>query len=638
MPLTELNEDQVRTMSAAEKDAWWLANVYRGDMPQLTLRAAVTGMLLGAVLSLSNLYIGVKVGAAFGVALTAVVLAFTTFKLLSRIGLGSEFTVLENNCMQSIASSAGYMTSALISTLPAYMAVTSKIVPQWQAVCWIIAVALLGVLFAFPMKRRFINDEQLLFPEGRAAGVLMHSLHTDAPGEGWLKGKILAIGGGLAALLTALQSQPLVERIFARASKFAVRVPSMADDLLGRLFGAFNVTPTIAGSTLPQLGIRMGIDFTILAVGGLLGIQIGLSFLVGAVLMFAVLGPEMVARGEILSENGGLTFPIRQTWAIWPGVAMLTTASLYSFFSGWRTILAPFQRLFARRRGPAADPLAHIELPMRLFVVGIPVVGAIVIWLAYAFFGVSPYLGALAIPLVFVLTLIGANTTGQTGQTPSGALGKLTQLTFAAVAPGSISTNIMTAGIASDTAINASSLLQDIKPGYMLGAKPRHQVIGHVLGIFAGAIPVTFVFYKVFLPTWLEKGSTSDVPLPAAGVAQKVAQILTEGLSSVPNSALIAAAVFGVLGILFEMGRRRWRGRFPLHPIGIGFACVIPFEYSILLFAGAFAGWLSAKTFRHPGLFRKIFAENRETICAAVITGSSITGILVAMYEGGFFQ
>ena len=79
MPLLQLSDEQVRTMSRAEKDRWWLENVYKGDMPQLTLRSALTGMLLGSVLSLTNLYIGIQTGWTLGVGITSVILAFASF-------------------------------------------------------------------------------------------------------------------------------------------------------------------------------------------------------------------------------------------------------------------------------------------------------------------------------------------------------------------------------------------------------------------------------------------------------------------------------------------------------------------------------------------------------------------------------
>lgn len=166
MAIEQLTEEEVQTMSLEEKDRWWRSKVYKGDMPQLTLRSAVTGMMLGGVLSLTNLYVGAKTGWTLGVGITSVILAFSMWKVFQRVGVKNEFSLLENNCMQSIATSAGYMTAPLISSLTAYMWVTETPIPTWTVWIWIVVVGMLGVLFAFPLKRRFINDEQPPSPRG----------------------------------------------------------------------------------------------------------------------------------------------------------------------------------------------------------------------------------------------------------------------------------------------------------------------------------------------------------------------------------------------------------------------------------------------------------------------------------------
>ncbi|MGH7193800.1 MAG: OPT/YSL family transporter, partial [Candidatus Saccharimonadales bacterium] len=143
MAIHELTDEQIRTWSLERKDRWWLENVFRGDMPQLTLRSALTGMLLGAVLSLTNIYVGAKSGWTLGVGITSVILAFALFKTLARLGLAREFTILENNAMQSVATAGGYMTSPLISSLAAYMMVTERVIPMWQLMAWVIVLAVL---------------------------------------------------------------------------------------------------------------------------------------------------------------------------------------------------------------------------------------------------------------------------------------------------------------------------------------------------------------------------------------------------------------------------------------------------------------------------------------------------------------
>jgi len=170
MAIKQLDPEQIRTWTLEQKDRWWFENVWRGDMPQLTIRSALTGMCLGGVLSLTNLYVGAKTGWTLGVGITSVILAFALFKVLTTLKIGKEYTILENNAMQSIATAAGYMTAPMISSLGAYMMVTNTVIPMFTTLVWIIFIAVLGVLFAFPLKRRFINDEQHPFPEGRAAG------------------------------------------------------------------------------------------------------------------------------------------------------------------------------------------------------------------------------------------------------------------------------------------------------------------------------------------------------------------------------------------------------------------------------------------------------------------------------------
>src|SRR6185369_6037237 len=115
MAIQHLTDDQIATMTRAQKDEWWFKNVFRGDMAQLSLRSGITGFLLGGVLSSTGLYIGAKTGISLGVGLTSVILAFALFRALHAAGLAQDYTILENNCTQSIATASGYVTTALIS-------------------------------------------------------------------------------------------------------------------------------------------------------------------------------------------------------------------------------------------------------------------------------------------------------------------------------------------------------------------------------------------------------------------------------------------------------------------------------------------------------------------------------------------
>src|SRR5262249_28004909 len=99
MAIQHLTDEQVRAWSLEQKDRWWLTNVFRGDMPQLTLRAGLAGFLIGGILSATNLYVGAKTGWTLGVGITSVIIAFATFRVMARLGLAHEFTILENNAM-----------------------------------------------------------------------------------------------------------------------------------------------------------------------------------------------------------------------------------------------------------------------------------------------------------------------------------------------------------------------------------------------------------------------------------------------------------------------------------------------------------------------------------------------------------
>ena len=400
--------------------------------------------------------------------------------------------------------------------------------------------------------------------------------------------------------------------------------------------------------SLQELSIRVDTEFPLMAAGGLMGVRTAFSLLLGAVINYFFLAPWMINAGDIaprmaegvvvLNDYGDPAYGFGQItqWALWGGVAMMTTASLFSFFSKPGLLLKSFSGMFGKKDAAAEeDCVAHIELPMKVFVVGIPIIGALVVMMAHAFFDVSYWLGAIAIPLVFIFTLIGVNSTGLTAITPTGALGKLTQLTYSVLAPGNIKTNLMTAGITGEVAGHASNLLMDIKPGYMLGAKPRVQAIGHVIGIMAGALASVPVFYFVFMRGDIANISPgADYPMPAAAIWKAVAEALTQGLSHLPETARWAALYGAIAGIVMEVFKLTTRGRFPLSAVGMGLAFVISFNTCFAMAMGAFIFAFAAKLkkgWANPG--DPTTVKNQEPICAGVIAGGALTAIGMKIIE-----
>lgn len=625
MAIQELSEEQVHTMTLKEKDEWWLKNIFKGNMPQLNLRSALTGMLLGSALSLTNLYVGIKTGWTLGVGITSVILSFAAFKLISKLGLGREMTILENNAMQSIATSAGYMTAPMMASMPAYMMVTGQVVPMWHTFWWIVCLSILGVLFAFPLKRKFINDDQLPFPEGRAAGIVLSNLHEDSGAGGMFKAKLLMYGAALSALIETMRSEAVMKAISAPF----LHLPEYWDDLIYKFY-----TPTILGTPLKSLTIRLDSSIVMLGTGGLMNIKTAMSLLLGAFINYCILAPYLIQEGAIASA----TFKSITMWSLWAGASMMTTSSLYSFFSKPKVFVEAFRAFFSKKTenkvtDKQADVLKEIELPMKIFVIGIPIVGALTVYLGHVWFGVEWWLGLIAIPLVFLLTLIAVTSTGLTAITPGGALGKITQITYSMIVPGNIATNLMTAGITTEVALNSSNLLMDIKPGYMLGGKPRHQAIGHVLGIFAGGLVAVPVFYMLFNND-IAMFTSDKMPLPGAAIWKAVAEVLTKGLSTLHPTAQYAVLIGAILGIVLEYLGKKTKGKFPISGVGLGLAFVLKFSDSLSMAMGSLFFWLCTKKFKdEKSLGYRTFVDNQETLAAGIIAGGSIIGIILMIFE-----
>ena len=667
MALQHLDDEQIRTWTREQKDRWWLENIYRGDMPQLTLRSAATGFLLGAVLSATNLYIGAKTGWTLGVGVTSVILSFALFKVFTRVGLAKDFTVLENNAVQSVATAAGYMTAPLISSLTAFMVMTNTVLPWWKIFLWTTITSVLGVLVAFPMKRRFVNDEQQPFPEGRACAVVLDSLYADAPEGGtknmvdghpqrkvgfelaphlqWLgvlKAQALFGAAGVAALIEFLKLegyQILVQnRLLGIAEEKVWHLPEKLFGWYYELAAKYTLwEPKILGTDVRQLGINPMLDITMFGAGGLTGLRVANSLMIGAFLNYFVLAPWMISIGEIVPKADG-TFGrthLLNTWCLWWGVAIMVTGSLTSLFAKPQVILSAFSGLFTKKE-VTDDPIAHIELPLKVSYIGVPIFAALSVALNWWWFDISPWLGLLSVPLIIVLTLIAANATGLTSTTPTGSLSKITQFTFGALDRANPATNLITAGMTAEVASNASNLLMDIKPGYMLGAKPRQQAWGHVLGIVSGGIAATFLFFPLFLPHYDPSKPLGDqfnlekFPMPGVDIWKGVAELIASGGHSLAGSAVIAMVVAAIAGAAMEIARVKTKGTFPLSAVSIGLGVVIPFDSSLMMFLGAlfFHQMQKHNSKKDPASTgHGLWVESQEPIAAGLVAGAALTGI-----------
>lgn len=659
----------------AARDRLWLEKVYgpaSGD-PQLTIRAAITGMVIGALLSASNLYIGLKIGWGFGMGITSAVVGFALFAALRGVFPGMRpLSVLENNTSQTAASAAAYMSSAgLVSSIPAMTLLRQDgtiTLPDFgglQLTAWMLAVSALGVVIAVPLKRNMINAEQLRFPAGIVTAETIRTMHGDGRASLQKARSLFGAAAFAATLKLALESKLGVLKKVPEVLAFP-----------GRLHGY----------AMSAWSLAMNTSLLLYAAGAIVGVKVATSLAIGGLINYAAVGPFLidhdvlrVATPEIAGDpkawaafahaaEAAKAIPvrspdmlhavIRSKWSVWPGTAVMVSAALVAFAFRWRTIARAFSglgNLVRRSRGQRVveDPLAHIEVPNRWFVIGLAACTAACMWMQHAWFGVPLLEGAVSVLLAFLLSVVAARATGETNVTPISALGKITQLSFGVLVPGNAAANLMTATVTAGSAAHSADLLMEVKTGYLLGASPRKQFIAQMLGVFAGAAVCVPVYFLVAKPEKLGK----ELAAPSAFAWASVAKLLKDGAGNLPKLALagivVGLVVGAVLAVVEEIAARkharaidrhrdalaaakergetidetpppppRWSSFIP-SATGLGIAFVIDFNDSLAMFLGALAAWLVLRK-------SKTLADRYTvSLASGAIAGEGLMGIVV---------
>jgi uncharacterized oligopeptide transporter (OPT) family protein len=477
--------------------------------------------------------------------------------------------------------------------------------------------------------------------------VVLDALYTGAASAGMFKARLLAGSAALAGLYQAVVSDGWMKVLqfkLLRLDRWAgLKEPWVFHERLDTYYYAAaakvnGYVPAILGTDIRQLGLRLTLDVAMLGVGGLMGIAVATSCLLGAFVNFVVLAPIMIQAGDIVPRvtPGGAVVPISRAeivnqWSLWWGVTMMVVGSLVSL-AGRPEI---FRGLF-RRSGAAEgdDVLRHIEFPLWISLVGIPLFSVLGAWVTHAFFGVPWLLAFISLPLIFVLSIICTNSMALTSWVPTGSMSKITQFTMGAIDRTNPASNLIPAAMTAEIAGNAANLLSDIKPGYMLGAKPRQQAIGHVIGIFAGALACVPLFFLLFLPAdasglrSAEKMISDQFAFPAALQWKGVADIIARGVTALPRSAVVSMVVAAIAAAAIEIARIATRGRFGLSAVSIGLGVVLPPEATFAMFVGAALFWLMGR--RHPArgtAGHEFWVEGLEPICAGLISGAALMGI-----------
>lgn len=600
-----------------EIERQWFEQVYRGrgdSMKQLTLRAVLMGSALGGILSLTNLYIGLKAGWGFGVTITACIISYSLWSVFLRIGVAkTPMTILENNCMQSTASAAGYSTgTTLVSAFAAYFMINNQALPLDLTIAWVFFLAVLGVTMAIPMKRQMINLEQLRFPTGIASAETLRALYSK--GRRSAQSARALTYAGIAAAVSQFLTDGL-RLVSTRLEPFGLG--ELVNRLNQVLFG-----PAWMGRT-----VNFVWDPIFLAAGVLMGLRPAASILLGGTLCWAVFVPLLQANGVI----EGTGYRVIVQWTLWGGVSCMVVSGLLAFFLQWEAIARAFRGLRGLFGGAKAAPTAldAIETPMSWFFIGQLVSLVALAWLAKVSFDMPIWQSVLAVFMSFFLALVACRVTGETDTTPTGAMGKVTQLAFGAISPGNMNVNLMSANITSSAAISAADLLTDLKSGYLLGANPRRQFIAQFCGIFVGTL-ATVLAFRVMVPTASVLGS-DQFPAPAAQSWRVVALALSKGFAALEPVKVWSIAIGSIVGVVLTL-LPRWfpkQAKWIPSAAGVGLSWTFHWYYGLLFFLGALIGWMVEK--KQP-----VKAELYNfPVASGVIAGGSLMGVVLIFWENG---
>ncbi|HKK17373.1 MAG TPA: OPT family oligopeptide transporter, partial [Opitutales bacterium] len=422
---------------------------------QLTIRALVTGMVFGSILSLCNLYVGLKIGWGIGMSLTAALLAFGFWQLLQQSGHARGLSKLETNISQTAASAAASITGAgLVAAIPALTILTGQTMSWGILVIWTFSVCLVGVVVSIGLRKQLIEVDNLPFPSGFATGKTIQELYNHGR-DAIVRLKLLGGTALLAAVVT-----------FASYFKIINKIP---------IPGFFKAQPGgglekagLSGFSPSNFGIAIEPTLMMYGVGAIVGPRVGISVLLGVVISWGVLAPYIFEAGwAVPGEPDGSWFNNGLKWLLWPGVALMVTSSLTSFAFSWRSIVNAFKPL---RKEESEDLKPGSEvIPKKWFVAALAGITAISVILQTVLFGIEPWLATLGVLLTFMLALVAARVSGEVNVTPVTAMGKVTQLTFAIIAPANPASNLMVANVTGGSAGLCADMMHDLKTGKMLG-------------------------------------------------------------------------------------------------------------------------------------------------------------------------
>ena len=552
--------------------------------PELTLRSILVGLVVAAIIGSAYPYCVLKLG--FGPNLS-VVSAFFGFIALVLILRAAGTNARENNIVQTMGTSAG-QTAFMCVLLAAFDLLNSKQVLNppihlgtFQIFFWLCSASLLGILLAVPMRRHYIDEENLTYADGMAAGETIKVLH-----EGKDKGasakpvKALAFGGLASGLLMVLTS-------FLKLFPDTWLLPGMQP-------------------------MNIGFNWSLLSFGSglLVGFRICLAMAIGTFVSWFLLPHYLVAHGMIPEQ----TYPMTLRWVMWPATGLMVAGGLTSLALKWNLIVKTF-------RGLSASKLEGRDIPMQWVLIGSIVMTVIICLVQFISMGIPVWLSFIAILLTLPLKLVGLRVLGETNWGPISAMSNMMQAVFAFISPGNVPVNMSSSGLTGTIAVTSEALMQDFKAGQLVKSNPRNLTIAQLIAAPVGSM-ATAIVYPVLRDKFGigPQGLSSPISVKWAGFAE----LLTKGLSALPPGCLVGLAIGIAVGIILTLLAEYVSEKTP-SPTAIGIGMLIPASVLMTFIAGGVGQLIWART--SP----KSEEDIRIPLASGLICGEAILAVVLAV-------
>src|SRR5881394_2088826 len=501
--------------------------------PELTPRAIIIGLIVALIIGSAYPYCVLKLG--FGPNLS-VVSAFLGFIVLVLILRASGTNSRENNIVQTMGTSAG-QTAFMAVLLAAFDMLNTRglfnppiYLNTLQIFSWLCSASLLGILLAVPMRRHYIDEENLTYADGLAAGETIRVLHEGRE-SGVSAGPVKALAVGTLASMIVMTATTLkwVRENWYFPGQDAMRV-------------GFNVS---------LLGFGSGL---------LVGFRICLAMGIGTLISWVILPPFLIKHGMITA----LDFASTLRWVMWPATGLMVAGGLVSLALKWNLIVKTF-------RGLRGSKMQQTDFPMRYVVIGSIVMTIVLCVLQYFSMGIPVYLSFIAIVLSLPLMLVGLRVLGETNWGLISAMSNMMQAIFAFISPGNVPVNMSSSGLTGTIAVTSEALMQDFKAGQLLKSNPRSLTIAQLIAAPVGSM-ATAVIYPILRNKFGigDAGLSSPISVKWAGFAE----LLTKGLKARPPGCLIGLTVGVAVGILLTLLSERWEDYVP-SPSAMGIGMLI---------------------------------------------------------------